>query len=96
MWVAALTNIRVAGAARRSYAEALVVCFRGGAFSAVLSITLCVLGVATLYATLCALFVGLGGGDDDETRVRPTDVPMLMVGGTRAARPEWQLRDSLA
>ena len=44
MWVAAMTNIRVASAARRSYAEALVICFRGGSFSAVLDITLCVAG----------------------------------------------------
>ena len=82
MWVASMTNIRVAGAARRSYAEALVVCFRGGAFSAVLSISLCVFGVAALYYVLGALF----GGDADELgerasgRVAPTSVPMLMVG----------------
>ena len=44
MWVAAQTNIRVTSAARRSYNEALIVCFRGGAFSAVLNITLCIAG----------------------------------------------------
>ena len=44
MWVAAQSNIRVASAARRSYPEALVVCFRGGAFSAVLNLTLCITG----------------------------------------------------
>jgi inorganic pyrophosphatase len=44
MWVAARSNIRVASAARRTYGEALVVCFRGGAFSAVLNLTLCILG----------------------------------------------------
>ena len=44
MWVAARSNIRVASAARRTYGEALVVCFRGGAFSAVLNLTLCVAG----------------------------------------------------
>jgi hypothetical protein len=44
MWVAARANIRVASAARRSYGEALVVCFRGGAFSAVLNLTLCITG----------------------------------------------------
>jgi Na+/H+-translocating membrane pyrophosphatase len=30
MYVASMTNIRVASAARRSYGEALIVCFRGG------------------------------------------------------------------
>ena len=44
MWVAAQSNIRVASAGRRSYGEALVVCFRGGAFSAVLNLTLCIAG----------------------------------------------------
>ena len=44
MWVAARSNIRVASAGRRTYGEALVVCFRGGAFSAVLNLTLCILG----------------------------------------------------
>ena len=88
MWVASLTNIRVAGAARRSYAESLVVCFRGGAFSAVLSISLCVFGVAALYYVLGGLF----GGDADELgerasgRVAPTSVPMLMVRRARDAR----------
>lgn len=44
MWVAARSNIRVASAAKKSYGVALVVCFRGGAFSAVLNLTLCVAG----------------------------------------------------
>jgi hypothetical protein len=35
MHIAARTNVRVTSAARRSYGEALVICFRGGAFSAV-------------------------------------------------------------
>lgn len=45
MWVAAQSNIRVASAACRSYGEALVICFRGGAFSAVLNLTLCITGM---------------------------------------------------
>jgi inorganic pyrophosphatase len=45
MWVAAQSNIRVASAGRRGYGEALVVCFRGGAFSAVLNLTLCIFGM---------------------------------------------------
>ena len=69
MWVAAATNVRVASAARRSYAEALVVCFRGGVFSAVLNLTLCVLGVALL-------FVGL----DSLKIVATHEVPLLLVG----------------
>ena len=40
MWVSARANIRVASAARRSYLEALILCFRGGAFSAVVVISM--------------------------------------------------------
>lgn len=73
MWVAAQSNIRVASAGRRSYGEALVVCFRGGAFSAVLNLTLCVAGVSTLYFILYQMFVVTG-------TLNQEDLPMLMVG----------------
>ncbi|CAN0002293.1 unnamed protein product, partial [Hapterophycus canaliculatus] len=72
-WVSAHANIRVASAARRSYGEALVICFRGGSFSAVLDITLCVAGVTLLYVTLYSWYVARSVLDD-------TDVPVLMVG----------------
>jgi len=76
MWVAAQSNIRVASAARRSYAEALVVCFRGGAFSAVLNLTLCVAGVSTLFIVLHHTFVTYGSS----YQLRTTDIPILLVG----------------
>lgn len=74
MWVAARSNVRVTDAARRSYAEALVVCFRGGAFSATLNLTLCLTGVTSLYTVVHALLV------DENTGVDPLEVPMLLVG----------------
>eukprot|EP00602_Paraphysomonas_sp_CaronLab_P000026 CAMPEP_0185026064 /NCGR_PEP_ID=MMETSP1103-20130426/9770_1 /TAXON_ID=36769 /ORGANISM="Paraphysomonas bandaiensis, Strain Caron Lab Isolate" /LENGTH=785 /DNA_ID=CAMNT_0027559509 /DNA_START=91 /DNA_END=2448 /DNA_ORIENTATION=+ len=73
MWVSASTNIRVCSAARRSYHECLEICFRGGAFSAVLAITLCVFGVSMLYFILSLLFVNSGV-------LKPSEVPVLMVG----------------
>lgn len=73
MWVAAQSNIRVASAGRRSYTEALVVCFRGGAFSALLNLTLCVAGVATFYVVLYQMFCMNG-------LLVATNLPMLMVG----------------
>lgn len=72
-WVSAHANIRVASAARRGYGEALVICFRGGAFSAVLDLTLCVAGVTLLYVVLYTWYVARGELDN-------TDVPVLMVG----------------
>lgn len=73
MWVAAQSNIRVASAGRRSYGECLIICFRGGAFSAVLNLTLCIAGVTLLYTILQFLFVKEGG-------LEATDIPMLCVG----------------
>jgi len=73
MWVSASTNIRVASAARRSYDECLQICFRGGAFSAVLCITLCVFGVTLLYCVLSVLYVNTG-------MLKPEEIPVLMVG----------------
>ena len=60
----------MAEAAKRSGADALVVCFRGGAFSAVLNCTLCVLGVAVLFA-----LIWTSGVVADVA-----DVPLLLVG----------------
>eukprot|EP00559_Dactyliosolen_fragilissimus_P002560 CAMPEP_0184867084 /NCGR_PEP_ID=MMETSP0580-20130426/25035_1 /TAXON_ID=1118495 /ORGANISM="Dactyliosolen fragilissimus" /LENGTH=870 /DNA_ID=CAMNT_0027367131 /DNA_START=339 /DNA_END=2951 /DNA_ORIENTATION=+ len=73
MWVAAQSNIRVASAGRRSYNEALIVCFRGGAFSAVLNLSLCIAGVTLLYMILYYMFVVTG-------KLNPTDLPILCVG----------------
>lgn len=75
MWVAARSNVRVTSAARRSYAEALVICFRGGAFSAVLNLTLCILGVTTFYTLLYLVFAR-----GENAALAHSDLPMLMVG----------------
>lgn len=75
MWVAAQSNIRVASAARRSYGEALVLCFRGGAFSAVLNLTLCIFGVTFLFTLLHFMFAR-----HDTSLLTSVDIPMLMVG----------------
>jgi H+-translocating diphosphatase len=52
--------------------DALIVCFNGGAFSAVVDITLCVAGVTLLYLGLYVTFVG--------RVISAAEVPMLMVG----------------
>lgn len=88
MWVSSSTNIRVCSAARRSYAETLEICFRGGAFSAVLCITLCVFGVSMLFFALQIIFVNSGMLKSTGIivitcllfRMISSDVPMLMVG----------------
>ena len=90
MWVAAQSNIRVASAARRGYMEALIICFRGGAFSAILVLAMCVAGVTVLHTTLSLLFVtdrslaaygaGSVGGPEASAAVTPADIPLLCVG----------------
>ena len=73
MWVSAQSNIRVASAARHSYSQAFLVCFRGGAFSAILAIVMCIFGVSTVYLCLYVWFVVPG-------YIAPVEVPLLMVG----------------
>ena len=78
MWVAARSNIRVASAARRSYGEALVICFQGGAFSAVLNLTLCIIGISLFYTILYFCFASTNA--DENGYLNPNDLPMMSVG----------------
>ena len=73
MWVAVRANVRVAGAARRSAREALVVALRAGGFSGLIVVALMVLGIATLYSLLYIFYVTFGSLHD-------ADIPLLLVG----------------
>jgi inorganic pyrophosphatase len=73
MQLSAQANIRVASAATRSYGEALVLCFHGGAFSAILALTLCISGISIVYFIVYVLF-GSGG------RLGVRDMPYLLTG----------------
>ena len=73
MWVSAHANVRVASAAKRSYLEAMVICFRGGAFSSILVIAMCVAGISILHGILHWNYVPQGN-------LKPTDIPLLTVG----------------
>ena len=79
MWVSASTNIRVCSAARRSYGECLEICFRGGAFSAVLCITLCVFGVSMLYFVLSVCFVNTGVVQPSGKSLHAVHAPFLFL-----------------
>mmetsp|Transcript_6361 Transcript_6361/g.16969 ORF Transcript_6361/g.16969 Transcript_6361/m.16969 type:complete len:793 (+) Transcript_6361:29-2407(+) len=70
MWASVRCNVRVTQqAAAGAYTTALLVAFRGGAFAAVLIVTLCLLGLLVLVATLTLL---MGNG--------VTHVPVMIVG----------------
>jgi len=73
MVVSAQANVRVTSAACRSYGEALVLCFRGGAFSAVLAIAMCIGGISLLYIMIYFMY---GSGD----RLSSADMPLLLTG----------------
>ena len=73
MWVSVRANVRVAGAARRSAREALVVALRAGGFSGLIVVALMVLGIATLYSILYMVYVSYGSLHD-------ADIPLLLVG----------------
>lgn len=77
MWVSVRANVRVAGAARRSGREALVVALRAGGFSGMAVVALMVLGITLLYSLLHLLFVSFTSTPKSLT---PGDLPLLMVG----------------
>ncbi len=71
MWVSVRTSIRVAiAASKTNYPDALLVAFRGGAVSALLSAAMCILGLTTLFLLFSLLFPSLP----------PAHVPLLLVG----------------
>lgn len=74
VWISVRANLRVASAAGAGDADAsLLLAFRGGAVSAMLSAALCVLGLTTLF-TLYYVFFGLSAG------IAVGQVPFLLVG----------------
>lgn len=52
IWVSVRANVRVAAAARNDYNEALQVCFRGGAFAAIINVALAIFGISLLFMLL--------------------------------------------
>ena len=52
IWVSVRANLRVAAAARNDYNAALQICFRGGAFAAIINVALAIFGISFLYLML--------------------------------------------
>ena len=52
IWVSVRANLRVAAAARNDYNAALQICFRGGAFAAIINVALAIFGISFLYLSL--------------------------------------------
>jgi Na+/H+-translocating membrane pyrophosphatase len=47
IWVSVRANVRCAAAARKCYNESLQICFRGGAFSAIINVALAIFGISS-------------------------------------------------
>jgi Na+/H+-translocating membrane pyrophosphatase len=46
LWVSVRANIRVAAASRKCYDDAMKICFRGGAFAAIINVALALFGIS--------------------------------------------------
>eukprot|EP00939_MAST-03C_sp_MAST-3C-sp1_P001717 g1717.t1 len=75
LYVCVRANARVAGAARKSFQEAMQVSLLSGAIPALLVIALVVIGILFLYVILTVVVVG-----PSQAALNPSEVPLLLVG----------------
>ena len=76
--VSVRANVRVAAAARKCYNEALQICFRGGAFSAIINVALAIFGISFMYLSMSFLFFM---NSPDPTQNPPIEeIPAVLVG----------------
>jgi len=78
IWVSVRANVRVAAAARKDYNEALQICFRGGAFSAIINVALAIFGISFLFLILS--FVFFINGPEGVAHPPIEEIPVLLVG----------------
>jgi len=78
IWVSVRANLRVAAASRNDYNGALQICFRGGAFAAIINVALAIFGISFLYL---ALTFHLYSNQRVRNSVPPIEeIPVLLVG----------------
>ena len=77
IWVSVRANLRVAAASRKCYNDAMQICFRGGAFSAIINVALAILGISSLYLFMSLVFYM----NATDSRPAPIEeIPVLLVG----------------
>merc|ERR1719183_150636 len=75
IWVSVRANLRVAAASKRCYNDAMQICFRGGAFAAIINVALAIFGISSLF--LCfELYFYLSGAQNPPIE----EIPVLLVG----------------
>lgn len=77
IWVSVRANLRVAAAARNDYNKALQICFRGGAFAAIINVALAIFGISFLFLILSFHFYM---NAKPETVPPIQEIPVLVVG----------------
>lgn len=65
----------MAAAARKCYNEAIQLCFRGGAFAAIINVALAIFGISSLYLCFNFYFY-LQGAENPPIE----EIPVLLVG----------------
>jgi len=75
IWVSVRANLRVAAAAKKCYNDAIQICFRGGAFAAIINVALAIFGISSLYL-LFEFYFYLQGSQNPPIE----EIPVLLVG----------------
>ena len=75
IWVSVRANLRVAAASRKCYNDSIQICFRGGAFAAIINVALAIFGISTLYLIFEFYFWTQGVQNPPIE-----EIPVLMVG----------------
>ena len=78
IWVSVRANLRVAAASRNDYNAALQICFRGGAFAAIINVALAIFGISFLYLCLTFHFYSSLRGPNAVPPIE--EIPVLLVG----------------
>ena len=78
IWVSVRANVRVAAAARNCYNDSLVICFKGGAFAAIINVALAIFGISSMYLMLSLHFNMNAPTPDSNPPIE--EIPSLLVG----------------
>jgi len=76
IWVSVRANVRVAACSGSDYNKAIQLCFRGGAFAAIINVALAIAGISFLY--LCLSFHFYNTLPNRNPPIE--DIPILLVG----------------
>ena len=78
IWVSVRANLRVAAASRNDYNAAMQICFRGGAFAAIINVALAIFGISFLYLVLSFHFYTSAPVPNSVPPIE--EIPVLLVG----------------